>query len=111
MSNDTKFWMVCGLVVLCILIDLWIIGQMITAGMQAGGAAITSRVGLWFVLLIVATIVSIPVGILYWRTSAGRWKSVAHKTQAEIEVETLAAYAKQQQTQQIKANDKQQPKQ
>lgn len=58
--------------------------------------ASSTRATLWFVLFGVLCLVNIPVFVLYRKAKAERWE-VSNKSQAQSDVEILAAYAAQQQ--------------
>lgn len=99
MSNDTKLWMWRGLFVAYVVVYGWIFGNLTTA-LISGKSTL-----FWGILLALISILGLPTYALYRKAKAERWQAVSHKTQTQVEVEMLAAYAKQEQT-----DKRQQPK-
>lgn len=61
-------------------------------------------VTIWIVLFVITSVISMFVYIWARKAKAERWATVSGKTQAQIEVETLAAYSKQEQEAKEKAS-------
>jgi len=89
MSNDAKLWAWRVIVFIMFSIDGTILAKAITP--TSAQSAVSAK---WFVIFFIVCILNIPVYVLYIRAKNNRWKSNDHKTQEQIQVETLAAAAK-----------------
>lgn len=106
MSNDSKLWMWRGIVLLCFAIDAWLLLKLMTEAMKLSLPDATTHVPLWAGLFFAATIANIPIYICYMRAKNTRWDASEHKDQTQVDVETLAAYAQQEQAQKAAAKRK-----
>jgi heme/copper-type cytochrome/quinol oxidase subunit 2 len=94
MSNDTKLWVARAAVLLCLLVDLWLLGKVTIEAIKMAGQNGDGHPVLWFVLFTIAVIANFPLYIFYRRASAARWNPLNHKTEEQVEIEILAAAAK-----------------
>ena len=97
MSNDSKLWMWRGIVLLCLMVDAWLLTKLAIEAINLSDPNATTHLPLWAGLFFVATLANIPVYICYVRARNNRWNASEHKEQSQIDVEALAAYAKQEQ--------------
>lgn len=91
MSNDTRFWLVRISLFVVIAVDLFFMGKM----QQEAQDPHSTHLVLWAVIFFVAVLLTIPVGLMAYVAKRQRWDTV--KPIDRIEVETLAATAKQEQ--------------
>jgi hypothetical protein len=94
MSNDSKLWLARGLVLLSFILNSWFLGQLTKEAIKSFSSNAHPRLGLWFALFLIATLLNIPIYIYYRRAKGKRWNPTDHTSQTQIDVETLAAYAK-----------------
>ncbi|HSX34588.1 MAG TPA: hypothetical protein VLF62_03005 [Candidatus Saccharimonadales bacterium] len=89
MTNDAKLWGWRVIVFIMFSID----GSVLAKAVTPSGAqhAISAT---WFVIFFVLCVANVPVYILYQRARIARWKGSAHKSPEQLQVEILAAAAK-----------------
>lgn len=107
MSNDIKYWIYRFAVFVVLSIDSWFLVQGVTDGFSTGEAS--SKATTWFVLFAIGIVAGVVLYFFYRKAKLERWNGTVAKTQEQIEVETLAAYAAQEQADKAKAKKKVDP--
>ncbi|HSX17430.1 MAG TPA: hypothetical protein VLH86_05020 [Patescibacteria group bacterium] len=105
MSNDTKFWAFRILNFVLFTIDGWFLTNALM-GVLDTNKGHSNHTAVWFVLTGLGLATNVPAYIYYRKAKAERWGSSPKKTQAELDVEILAAYGAQQQAEQEAAAHK-----
>lgn len=90
MSNDTKFWAYRVALFAAIGIDSWLMTRMSASAFGNG-----KHTSLWATAFFVSILLTLPLGMLAFRSKKERWEKA--KPMDRVEVETLANYAKQEQ--------------
>lgn len=107
MSNDTRFWAFRILNFALFFIEGSVLTKAIMGGFTTKSNAHHSTV--WFIVFGVLCLVNVPVYLLYRRAKVNRWQASSAKSATQLEVETLAAFAAQQQAEKEAAAAKKPP--
>lgn len=99
MSNDLKVWIARIALFLLLSADASLVFQV---GMSAGHVS-----AMTYVKLVLSMLASFVVAFWYYIVKSKRWDHKQGKTQEQIEFETLAAYAAQQQKERQQAQQTQ----
>lgn len=97
MSNDAKFWAIRVGIAVCILVDLYLLGQIQVSALSGQSPAP------WFVGLMVSLAVSIPLFIAHTYYKSRRWTNDDSNQKTSVEI--LASAGKKAQQEHDKDKD------
>lgn len=94
MSNDTRFWIERGVTVLIFVVGVSAMFRMVGAAWQQ--PLNTGKLVFWAAIFFICIVAGVTQYIRFRVAKERRWETPLAKDQASIEVEILAAHAKEQ---------------